>query len=232
MAELETYLRDLGRRVEFPPTPDFTGHVRAQLRPQRRDWRRPAAIALAVLAVAIGAALAVPSARSAILEWLGLEGVTITRVESLPAVPATGNLDLGQELPLAQARRRATWLVVLSDAPDHVYLSSGIPGGKVTLLWGSPTKVRLLLTEFRGEAYLEKIVTPATKVELVQVGSAPAAWIPDPHVVLYRDRNGQTREDTARLAGHTLLWQRGDVTLRLEGRVSREEALRIARSAR
>ena len=163
MAELETYLRDLGRRVEFPPTPDFTGHVRAQLRPQRRDWRRPAAIALAVLAVAIGAALAVPSARSAILEWLGLEGVTITRVESLPAVPATGNLDLGQELPLAQARRRATWLVVPSDAPDHVYLSSGIPGGKVTLLWGSPTKVRLLLTEFRGEAYLEKIVTQQPK---------------------------------------------------------------------
>jgi hypothetical protein len=225
MAELETNLRELGRHVEFPPAPDLAGPVRARLGRQGRDWRRPAAIALAVLAVAIGAALAVPSARTAILEWL-------TRVEHLPAVPAIGNLDLGQELPLAEAGRRASWLVVPSDAPDHAYLSSGIPGGKLTLLWGSPTKVRLLLTEFRGVAYLEKLVTPGTTLELVQVGTAPGAWIPDPHVVLYRDRNGQTREDTARLVGHTLLWQRGDVTLRLEGRVSREEALRIARSAR
>jgi hypothetical protein len=34
-----------------------------------------------------------------------------------------------------------------------------------------------------------------------------------------------------RLAGKTLLWQDGEVTLRLEGDLSKAEALRIARSA-
>lgn len=50
-------------------------------------------------------------------------------------------------------------------------------------------------------------------------------------LLAFRDRDGQFRENTARLAGKTLLWQLGDVTLRLEGELSKEEALRIARSA-
>jgi hypothetical protein len=49
-------------------------------------------------------------------------------------------------------------------------------------------------------------------------------------VFAFRDREGNFRESTARLAGKTLLWQQGDVTLRLEGELSKQQALRIARS--
>ncbi len=229
MPELDVALRELGRSVEFPPTPDLGPAVRSRLG-ERPLWRRPVAIALAVLVVALGAALAVPSARTAILDWLGLRGVSIQRVEELPTVPARGNLDLGRPVSLAEARRQAPWLLVPDDAPDSVYLSSSIPGGKVSFLWGTPTSVQLLLTEFRGQAYIEKLIEPETKVEPVDLGDQ-GVWLEEPHVLAFVDRDGNFRQSTARLAGKTLIWQQGDVTLRLEGDLSKQEALRIARSA-
>ena len=236
MAELDLALRELGRQVEFPSTPDLASAVRRQLGERRRAWwQRPLVVALAVLVVAVGAVLAVPPARSAILDWLGIGGAHITRVEKLPPAPAFGNLDLGRRVSLAEARRRAPWLLVPTAKgvgdPDQVGYSTAIPGGKVTLLWGTARAVHLLLTEFRGEAYIEKLVEPGTKVELLTVDGSRGAWVEGSHVLVYRDQNGLTRDDTSRLAGKTLLWQRGDVTLRLEGDFSRAEALRIARSA-
>ena len=237
MAELDLALRELGRHVEFPPTPDLASGVRRRLRERRRIWwQRPLVIALAVLGVAIGAVLAVPPARTAVLDWLGIRGARITRVEKLPPAPAVGNLDLGRPITLTEARRRAPWLLVPSakgvGAPDLVACSAAIPGGKITLLWGTRRDVHLLLTEFRGEAFVEKLVEPGAKVELLQVDGSRGAWVGGSHVLVYRDRNGLVREDTSRLAGKTLLWQRGEVTLRLEGDFSKQEALRIARSAR
>ncbi|HEX9351845.1 MAG TPA: hypothetical protein VF877_11295 [Gaiellaceae bacterium] len=237
MAELDLALRELGRHVEFPPTPDLASGVRRRLAERRRIWwQRPLVIALAVLGVAIGAVLAVPPARTAVLDWLGIRGARITRVEKLPPAPAVGNLDLGRRITLREARRRAPWLLVPSaervGAPDLVSFSAAIPGGKITLLWGTRRDVHLLLTEFRGEAFIEKLVEPGAKVELLQVDGSRGAWVGGSHVLVYRDRNGLVREDTSRLAGKTLLWQRGEVTLRLEGDFSKQEALRIARSAR
>lgn len=229
MSELDAVLRELGRQVEFPPTPDLASAVRRRLG-KRRSWRRPVALALAVLVVAIGAALAVPAARTAILDWLGLRGVSIVRVEKLPPVPAIGNLDLGRPVTLAEARRRSPWLLVPADAPDRVYFSTAIPDGKVSFLWGTPASVRLLLTEFRGESFIEKLIEPEARVEPVEVGDR-GVWLEEPHVLAFRDPHGIFRESTARLAGKTLIWQEGDVTLRLEGDLSKDQALRIARSA-
>ena len=155
MAELDAVLTELGRHVEFPPTPNLAPAVRRRLG-ERRSWRRPVVVALAVLVVAIGAALAVPAARTAILDWLGLRTVHIVRVEKLPPAPVIGNLDLGRPVTLAEARRRAPWLLVPADEPDGAYISTAIPGGKVSLLWGTPASVRLLLTEFRGQETLHR----------------------------------------------------------------------------
>jgi hypothetical protein len=49
--------------------------------------------------------------------------------------------------------------------------------------------------------------------------------------VVLLDPDGSRRTETARLAGHTLIWPRGDTTLRLEGDLTLEEAVRIAESA-
>ncbi len=237
MAELDLALRELGRYVEFPPTPDLASGVRRRLGERRRIWwQRPVVIALAVLGVAIGAVLAVPPARTAVLDWLGISGARIARVEKLPPAPAVGNLDLGRRITLAEARRRAPWLLVPGaegvGTPDLVSRSAQVPGGKLTLLWGTRRNVHLLLTEFRGEAFIQKLVEPGVKVEFLTVDGSRGAWVGGSHVLVYRDRKGLVREDTSRLPGKTLLWQRGEVTLRLEGDFSKGEALRIARSAR
>ena len=91
--------------------------------------------------------------------------------------------------------------------------------------------MRLLLTEFRGEAFIEKLIEPDAEVEPVTVNGRAGAWLEEPHVVVFKDRAGSIRDNAARLAGKTLLWEHGEVTLRLEGDLSKEEALRIARSA-
>jgi len=229
MAELETALRQLGGEVAFPPTPDLAPAIRGRL-DRSRSWRRPVAIALAVAVVAAAAAvLAVPQSRSAILDWLGLRNVGVVRVDTLPAVPARGRLDLGRPATLAEAKRRAPWLLLPDTKSDSAWVSESLPGGKVSLLWGTPSNVRLLLTEFTGRTYIEKVIGGDTRVERVKIGDA-GAWFEGPHVVMFQDRNGRFRESHARLARNTLVWQMGDVTLRLEGSLTEDQALRIART--
>jgi hypothetical protein len=54
-------------------------------------------------------------------------------------------------------------------------------------------------------------------------------WIEgQPHTVLYRDSDGQVREERSRLAANTLLWEQSGLTLRLESSLSKDEAIRIA----
>lgn len=223
MPELDAALRALGRQVEFPPTPDIASQLRARLERPRR-WGRPVAVALAVLVVAVGAVLAVPPARTAILDWLGLRGVSIVRVDKLPPTSPLGRLDLGRRVTLEEA---PPWTLVPDDEPDSVFVGDGT----VNLLWGTPDDVRLLLTEFRGEAFIEKLIEPDVEVEPVSVNGRAGAWLEQPHVVVFKDPRGRIRDNEPRLAGKTLLWQHGEVTLRLEGDLSKADALRIARSA-
>ena len=96
MAELEHELRGLAAHVAWPETPDAAG--RLELAPRRRPLlgrRRALAIALAAALLALAVALAVPDARSSILRFLHLGGVTIERVSTLPAAeerPLASNL--------------------------------------------------------------------------------------------------------------------------------------------
>jgi hypothetical protein len=231
MAELETALRQLGNELAYPPTPDLALAIRGSLERRQPFWRRPVAVALAIVVVAaVAASFAVPQSRSAILDWLGLRNVSVVRVEKLPAVPANGRLDLGKQVTLDEAKRRAPWLLLPEGEPDSVWVNESLPGGKVSLLWGTPSNVRLLLTEVTGRAYIEKIIGGDSQVERVKIGNA-GAWFRGPHVVMFQDRDGRFHDSQARLARNTLVWQVGHVTLRLEGGLTKDEALRIARTA-
>src|SRR5919199_4045631 len=113
MAELERDLRALAALVDYPPEPDFVPGVRARLaRPERRR-RRPLVVALAALALALAVAFAVPPARSAILRFFHLGGVSVERVEKLPPSsrrsPVAG---LRGPMSLARARRIAGFPLV------------------------------------------------------------------------------------------------------------------------
>jgi hypothetical protein len=239
VAEIELELRQLGAEIAWPQTPDLAGSVRRRIEavPERRFRPRLLAIALAVTAVAVGAALAVPPARTAILDWLGFGGVEIRRVEELSGVPPEGGrLVLGQRTTVAEARRRSGHPVLLPEgvgAPDAVYVDTSAPGSPVAVVYGSLRAPRLLVLEFRAAPLVEKTLTLETTLEHVTVNGEPGLWIEGPrHEFLYSTPELDAAKDTQRLAGNTLLWRRGPLTLRIEGDLSKSEALRIAESMR
>lgn len=232
---VERALLELGREIEFPPTPHLAAAVAERLRvgprPARRLGllRRPLVVALAALALAVGAAFAIPPARSAILELFGLRGVTIERVERRPVFdPETGRR-LGVPVSLDEARRLAAFTPLAPREDDvRVTLDRRIPA--VSFSWNDR---RLVLTQFRGEAtpFVEKSAGPGTRIEFVPVGDSPGYWLTgERHRVVFRDARGRILE--SRAAGNVLLWERGGVTLRLEGARTKAEALAIAGTLR
>ena len=47
---------------------------------------------------------------------------------------------------------------------------------------------------------------------------------------MFLDENGQITDERTYLAGTVLLWNRGDLLLRLEGDLTEDEALELAKS--
>jgi hypothetical protein len=240
-------------RVEEGPT-------RSPARPRRRwwpgltGWRRLAVAGLAVILLAAAVLAASPGTREAVARRLGLRGVGVQiggpPPPTVTTTPGTRlDLGLGKRVTLAEARRRVGFPVLVPAAggfgrPDAVFVNEAVPaGGRVDLVYrarpGLPasqfTDAGLLITQFRGQVepdFLKK-VTGAGMVQLVTVGGEPGYFFSgEPHFFSYQDSTGQFREEQTRLAGNTLIWQRGDLTLRLEGQLSMKEALRIAESMR
>jgi hypothetical protein len=231
----------------FPQTPDLAPAVRARVEaePARRlryagRGRRALVVALALVAAAIGAAFAVPDARSTILHWFGIGGVTVERVEKLPPVHVSPVPDLGERVSLETARRRVGFPVVVPPtsrygSPDAVYVGH-FEVDEVTLLYGRPDRIRLLLTEVDGRVdirFAGKLVGPGTRITQVVVAGRPALWIEGaPHFFYFLRPNRSVVQGTLRLARNTLLWQDGGLVLRLEGAISLDRALELARSLR
>jgi hypothetical protein len=214
MPDLELALRQLGRELDWPPEPILAPRVGARVRaPRRRRLARPLALAFAVLGAAVAVAMAVPPARSAILDFFGIGGVEIRRVETLPPLPAE-RVAPGIRVPLAEARNSVDFDVVVPGGYRSVYLVDGI----VTFVW--PDR---LLMELRGVALLlKKVVEQDASIESVEVEGYPAVWLEGLPHGLYMP-GGE-----ARLAGNVLIWVREGVTFRLEGDFTRERALELA----
>ena len=236
MSALERELQSLAALVEVPSTPDLVAAVEPRLAgTRRRRSLRPLAVALAVLVLVAALAVALsPSARSSFLELFHLRGATVERLERLPVVPATGELDLGERIDLAAAERRAGPLLRLDlGGPDEVWIRRGA----VTMVYGGKRELKLLFTQFPGfleEGFVKKAGGLGTRIDRVVVGSAPGLWLEgDPHFFWYRDQHGSIRfEQPPYLAGNTLVWERDGRLLRLEGGLAKAAALEIAGTAR
>jgi hypothetical protein len=228
MTNLEQELRGLAPFVELPPERDLTGAVRARIGARRpRPGRLALALALVVLAVAV--AFAVPPARSSILRWLGLGNARIEFVDRLPNVDTRRPLDIGERTSLGEARAGVPYHVLTSTlvgSPDEVHLL----GDQVGFVYGDH---KLVVLQSRG-TFFTKEVGPGTHVQNFLLDGRPALWISGAsHFFGYIGGHGeQPRAAQLYLAGTVLIWQRGALTLRLEGKLSRVEAVRIARSFR
>jgi hypothetical protein len=247
---LEQELREL--RVDWPPTPDIAGSLVLEPAPPARRWTsffaRPAwQLAIAIVALIVAVVMAVPSTRAAVLDFLGLSSVRIEHRE--PRVSRFGsNLALGDPVTLERAQRRAGFPVLVPAAvgrPDAVYLYENPSFGKrVDLVYrarrglprASTTGAGLLVTEMQATVTpaIQKTIGSGTHFERLFVGGDRAYFFSGrEHGFAYVPKNGVMAFEDQRLAGNTLLVERSDgVLLRIEGRLSRDEAVRIASSAR
>lgn len=204
---LEEALRDLGRELAFPATPDLASRMPALLEQQppiplpatQRRERRLLWLAAAVLALLLGTLALFPGVRTAIAERLGLSGLQIRWVEEMPTPAPVGTpLFLGRQVTLEEAQKAADFPVRLPTAegfttPNEIYLLGQGDDAMVSFVYaareGLPESevrgVGALLTQFRGEAdrnLLEKGLRADdgelnTDLEAVTVAGARGFWI-------------------------------------------------------
>ena len=92
------------------------------------------------------------------------------------------------------------------------------------------------MSEFRGALAPEliaKVASEGTTVRRVRPGGAAGLWLEgEPHLLLFRNREGEIVEGEARLAGNVLLLERGPLLVRIEADVPLRRAIDFARSLR
>jgi hypothetical protein len=244
--ELERELMELAGAIAWPTTPPPSW---ADLRPSRTVglWRVLAVAA--AIALVVGALLAYTPTRDAIAGFLNLH-TTVHRVQTLPtpSTHAGQRLGLGTPTTLERAQSEVAWKILVPPSlgrPDEVYLAlppNGPSAGEVTLVYtarsgirpSGQTGVSVLVTEARGavdEQFFGKTVGQGTTIESVDVHGHAGWWIAgQPHVFVFTDANGNPYFDTLRLATNTLLIDDNGTVVRIEGDMTKQQALQIASS--
>ena len=232
MPDLERKLVALGAEIDWPATPRLDLVLDSEpARPHPR--RRPLALAFAVLlVVAAGVLAASPGARSAFLEIFRLKGATVALTETLPEVDAQ-RLDFGQLVSREEAERRVGFELLLlgGEEPDGIYVR---PDRVASAVYGDPKRPRLVLSQLRGSVWgglVKKMASRETTIEEVDVDGEPGLFLSGgEHFLMFLDENEAVTGEPAYLAGTVLLWNRGPLLLRLEGDLTRDEALELAES--
>ena len=242
--DLRDALLDVAAHVAYPRARDLSPAVIAALpiappRAIARSRRRVLAVAVACVTVLAGI-IGLPGPREAVADWLGIRSVQIVRVDQLPHGLGS-DLRLGTSVPLDQVANPGRGVVAPSgiERPAAAYVDEPVKGA-TTLVWTpmkllpaiKDTGIGLLLTQYPGSldrTLMTKQIGPGSELQAVTFGGAQGFWISGPrHALYYVSADGFAREDTARLAGNTLLWSQDGVVFRMETALDREAAVALA----
>jgi hypothetical protein len=164
------------------------------------------------------------------------------------AAPGAG-LRLGPLMTLEQAEAAADFDVLVPDVigpPDAIYQDDFGLRGQVSFVYAPREDLPqsslldgagLLITQNRGhpdQGLARKVLdSDMATVVPVDVDGAPGLWISGaPHLFWYIAEDGSYVNESRRLVGDTLAWERDDVLYRIEGAITLERALEIAASMR
>jgi hypothetical protein len=225
------------RRVELPA---------ARMRSRERRQRRRRLVVALVAAVAATAVLAVPSARAAVTSFFDIGAVRVHEEPPPVAPAASGTLRLGEPTTLDGSRALMPVVVPTVDgleAPDEVWFDA-TGGGVTSLVYGAgpglpearhTDGIGMLIQELSGDAgtFIDKYVTSDARAQRVAVGPYEGVFISGgDHALFYEDPTGTEARAEGRLVGNALIFQRGDVTIRIEGDLSRDRMVAIGESLR
>jgi hypothetical protein len=252
--DLETQLKLIARRMEFPRTPDIAGHVMSRLMTKPRFARR-LAWSLATVLILLSSLFLIPTARAVIVEFIQIGIVrvfppaetpdieipftampvitTATPAQTAePLIPILSNI-LGKTT-LAEAIKRVGFTLSLPayppdlGNPDYAFVQE-VDGDMVILVWldpSNPRGVRLSLHFISNESWVIRKFEPQA-IQQTSVNGQPALWTVGPYPLLLA--NGDI-EFTRLIDGHVLIWANEELTYRIESDLSLEEALKVAES--
>ncbi len=243
-AVIERRLRALTSELAYPETPPLAASVTSRLLSERAAsrsrrlfpgaalWTRRRTVALAVAGLLFlgGAAVA---GRLAI----GAVGIRIVPKASTP--PATGTeASLGRASSLAEAADVLGFEPAFPPSlgpPDDVRIARTLAGPRVVVLaWragpsddaiqGTPWTTLLMEVPGHREVAFKEVYANVG-IEPTFVGGSEALWIEGPHELVLITPNGERHLS---VAAHTLVWEHGDVTYRLETLLPQQAARTLA----
>jgi len=248
--DLERALFDVAEHLDHPAGDALADAVRRRLAAPTRladratDRSRSLLAVAAVFIVIVMAALAIPSSRHAIADWLGIGAIEVRRsggpavstapgvrpVPGVPGVTSPGD-DVVSPRNLAAARELVDFTVAtLHDASAgrlaRIEVDRRPTGGLLVLDYG-----RFTLVEVAAKPeIIAKLIDRTATVERVTVEGEPGLWIAGAHEIAYQTRSGAVATDTIRRSGPVLIWALGGLTLRLEGFDTLVAAQKVAAS--
>jgi hypothetical protein len=211
------------------------------------------ALAAAAVLIALAALAIYPPSREAIASWVNVHTIFhqvphLATPTPQPPGPLGERLGLGGQTTLPDAQKQIAWHIAIPSTlgrPDEVYRQpppNAPAQGEVTLVYGTrpgipvagQTGVSVLVTEARGavdQNFFGKMIGPGTTLEAVTVAGHQGYWIAGPlNEFFFTDANGNFRNDTVRLAANTLILDYGGTVIRIEGNLTKAQALQIAAS--
>lgn len=227
-------LTALGRAAETPaPSAALATAVlnRLPVESGRSPRRRRVALVAGAVGAVLLALLATPPVRAAVADWFGFGAVQVERDSSSgfgPAGPPPGVSAAGSASEVAELAGFPLFVPAELGEPDGV----GVSGNQrmVSMSWTTDEAGVVRLDQFDGRLDYS-IAKQTPDVSYAEVNGTDALWFDEPHEVTLLSPDGSPVSYAPRIAGHTLIWQDGATTLRLEGDLSLGRAIEIAESA-
>ena len=227
MTTLEDRLLDLGAHLDAPLGDALAVRVGARLRGRRRrSARRRLIVVFAALLVALLALSFVP----AVGDWLGVRGADV-RQEPAPR-PGGTRLDLGVPTTLDVAARRLGFEPLVPTSlgpPDGVWLDARPAVPIVTLTFPGGRLVSQFRASVPDRPVLQKFAAGDVRVTELDVAGHRAVFVEGVHEVAV-EVPGELVADRLRLSDSALLVEVGELTIRIETRAGRRDAIQIARN--
>jgi hypothetical protein len=254
--EFETQLRSLASGMDYPPTPDIAGSVRARLHASTppRLLNRSLPRSLVVTLVLIASLMLIPPVRAAVIEFIQIGIVRIFRSDPAPApqeipgtmMPVTATPgptlpaliplleEIAGETTLGDAQRMVEYPILLPaypaelGEPDRVFVQDA-EGFMTILVWIDPQqtdRVRMSLHIIPEGSWAIEKVSP-TILRETEVNGQRAVWAVGPYPIRLFNGDLQFRR---MIDGQVLIWEGDGITYRLETDLPLEEALRVAES--
>jgi hypothetical protein len=238
-------------RLRSAPSGGFRVEGRARFLSRRLAW------SLTIILILFASLLLIPPVRAAVIEFIQIGVVRIFQGEPTPVTPPNQEFPstmvpvtatpaatsqplipllerLTGEVSLEEAQQSVNYPIVLpsypSDLgqPDRVFVQDA-DGDMTILVWIDPQQadeIMMSLHIIPPSSWAVEKMDPAL-VQETTVNGRRAIWAVGPYPLRFSNGN---LDFVRMIDGHVLIWTEGEVTYRLETKLTLDEAIKVAES--